>query len=134
MKITRAERWAALAALAVLIFTLGFFAGRSARGGGFVIETALSGNQAPTVSLSETAATEAVSEPLQAKVNINTADAAELATLPGIGEVLADRIIDYREAYGAFVIIEQITDVPGIGEKLLESIRAFITVGEEDSA
>lgn len=62
------------------------------------------------------------------KVNINTADVALLDTLPNIGESRAQGIIDYREAYGPFTSIEQIMDVPGIGEKMFEDLRDLITV------
>lgn len=51
-----------------------------------------------------------------APVNINTADAETLMTLPGIGETRAADIIAYRQANGPFRMVEQLTDVPGIGE------------------
>lgn len=62
-------------------------------------------------------------------VNINTATAKELETLPGVGEVTARRIIDYREAHGPFETIEDIQNVPGIGEKTFEGMQEAITVG-----
>jgi competence protein ComEA len=65
-------------------------------------------------------------EPL---VDINTATAEELETLPGVGEVTAQRIIDYREANGPFETIEDIQNVSGIGPKTLEGMRDMITVG-----
>ena len=61
-------------------------------------------------------------------VNINTATAPELETLPGIGPALAQSIIDHREAHGPFGTIEEITDVQGIGQGVLEEIRELITV------
>jgi len=61
-------------------------------------------------------------------VNINTATAEELETLPGIGEVTAQRIIDYREANGPFETVEDIQNVSGIGPKTLEGMRDLITV------
>ncbi len=70
-------------------------------------------------------------EPQQSTlININTADAAELQTLPGIGEVKAAAIIAYRTEHGAFTDISQIMNVSGIGEKTFENIRDMITVGE----
>lgn len=61
------------------------------------------------------------------KVNINTCTKDELLSLPGIGEVLADRIIDYREQT-PFKNIEDIMNVSGIGEKKFESIKEMIIV------
>ncbi|MBQ7574493.1 MAG: helix-hairpin-helix domain-containing protein [Clostridia bacterium] len=62
------------------------------------------------------------------KININTATVNELAMLYGIGEKTAQRIIDYRNAHGAFSQIEGIMLVPGIGEGLFESIKNDICV------
>jgi competence protein ComEA len=62
-------------------------------------------------------------------ININTAAAAELETLPGIGDVLAGRIIEYRELNGGFQSIEEIMAVSGIGEKKFGDIKDRITVG-----
>lgn len=56
-------------------------------------------------------------------VHLNTAGIAELEQLPGVGRVLAERIISYREANGPFTVIEDLLDVPGIGEKKLEGLR-----------
>lgn len=61
------------------------------------------------------------------KVNINTADAATLMLLRGIGEAKAKAIIEYREAQ-PFETIEDIMKVSGIGEKTFENIKAHITV------
>jgi len=61
-------------------------------------------------------------------ININTADAQTLQLLPGIGPAIAERIIAHRETHGAFRIIEEITDVSGIGEARFADIRDQITV------
>jgi competence protein ComEA len=61
-------------------------------------------------------------------LNLNTATAAELETLPGIGPSLAQRIVDYRTEHGPFDSIEAVTDVPGIGEGKFEAIKDLITV------
>lgn len=61
-------------------------------------------------------------------VNLNTASAAELETLPGIGPAFAQRIIDYRLEHGAFATVEQLTEVKGIGPATLDKLRHLITV------
>jgi competence protein ComEA len=62
-------------------------------------------------------------------VNINTADAAQLRTLPGVGEVIAGNIISHREANGPFAAVDQLINVPRIGAATLENLRDLITVG-----
>jgi len=61
-------------------------------------------------------------------ININTASQSELESLPGIGPVLAQRIIEYRQSHGAFSSTEAIIDVSGIGPGIFEKIKALITV------
>jgi competence protein ComEA len=61
------------------------------------------------------------------KVNINTADSRTLESLPGVGPVLAQRIVDYREAHGPFASIEEIMEVSGIGSATFEQMRDLIT-------
>ena len=61
-------------------------------------------------------------------VNVNTATAEELETLPGIGEVLAATIVQHREEHGPFTSVDQLLDVSGIGEVTLEEIRDLVTV------
>lgn len=61
-------------------------------------------------------------------ININTATLEELDSLPGIGPVIAQRILDYREAHGPFTSVNQLTLVDGIGSERLEKILDYITV------
>ena len=61
-------------------------------------------------------------------VNINTASKKELDALPGIGETLAQRIIDYRSANGPFSTVDELTKVKGIGAKTLEKLKPYATV------
>ncbi|MBN1551950.1 ComEA family DNA-binding protein [bacterium] len=60
------------------------------------------------------------------KININTADAGALTTLPGIGTSTADKIIEYRDTHGAFSNVSALKDVKGIGPKTLERLREYI--------
>lgn len=60
-------------------------------------------------------------------VNVNTASQEELQSLPGIGEVIAQRIIEYRETHGPFQAPEDLLKVKGIGPKKLETLRDRIT-------
>ena len=62
-------------------------------------------------------------------VNINTATAAELETLPRIGPAMAQRIVEYREANGPFGTIEDIQIVTGVGPATFEGLKDLITVG-----
>ena len=62
-------------------------------------------------------------------ININTADAETLDKLEGIGEALAERIIDWRENHGGFGVIEEIMNVAGISDNKFDDIKDYITVG-----
>ncbi len=68
---------------------------------------------------------------LEVKVNPNTATIGQLTDLPGIGPVLAGRIVASREKLGAFKNLSDLQRVQGIGPKLLEKITPFVVVGEE---
>jgi len=67
-------------------------------------------------------------EPGETKININTASAAELDLLEGIGPVKAQAIIDYRNEHGFFRTVDELINVPGIGPATLEAIRDQVTV------
>ncbi len=81
----------------------------------------------------ETALTAPVEEvrPDLSPVNLNTADEAALTALPGIGEALAARIVEYREEHGPFEAVEDLTNVSGIGQGKLAALEGLVTV--EDS-
>jgi comEA protein len=82
-----------------------------------------------TVTTQEQADPEEVVPPLEL-VNINTATAAELDELPGIGAVLAERIVAYREEHGSFQSKEELMEVSGIGEGKYSELMDLITVEE----
>ena len=79
--------------------------------------------QQPDSSLSD------FSQQNSGKLNINTASATQLQLLPGVGKVLAQNIIDYREENGPFTTTDALLNVDGIGEKRLAEIMDYITVG-----
>ena len=63
------------------------------------------------------------------RININTATIEELTSIPGIGKVTAQRIVEYRQKYGKFYSVTDLLKVKGIGKSTLENIRPYITVG-----
>lgn len=106
----------AAALLLCLVFGSGFFLGRWTlqRRSGEVIK----------VTAERIAAAEVTGQP---RIDLNSADAALLETLPGIGPALAERILAYREENGPFRYSYEITNVPGIGESIYDSIRERVT-------
>lgn len=62
-------------------------------------------------------------------ININSASKEEIMALPGVGEVLASRILAYREEHGSFAEAAELMNVEGIGEKRLEEMLDLITTG-----
>lgn len=63
------------------------------------------------------------------KVNLNTASTSQLETLSGVGEVTAQRIVEWRDEHGPFTSVEQLRQIDGIGDKKLERLRDEVTVG-----
>ena len=120
-----------LAAL-LAVFTAAFFLGRQTVSEPVSIELERKPKteavQQEAVSLRELPQQVETAEP----VNLNTASKEELMTLPGVGEVLAERILSYREQYGRFSAEEQIMDVEGIGEATFSGLAGLITIGEEN--
>ena len=74
------------------------------------------------------AATPGIPGTAGAKVNINTADAATLETLPRVGPAMSARIIAWRETNGRFTAIEDLMSVTGIGEKTFEGFKDLVTL------
>jgi competence protein ComEA len=67
-------------------------------------------------------------------VNINTASPSELERLPGIGPKTAGRIVEYRQKNGGFKKVEELMNVPGVGEKNFLKLRTHITTGTAAAA
>ena len=79
-------------------------------------------------------AQDAEAEPSGERVNLNTATAAELETLPGIGPRTAELIIEYREEEGPFTRVEDLMNIRGIGERTFLRLRPLIRVGDDEPA
>ena len=85
----------------------------------------------PSSSIAQTRSAAAAAKAAAAGVviNINTASAAELDALPGIGAKTAARIVEYRQKNGPFKKVEELMNVRGVGEKNFLKLKAQITVG-----
>ena len=88
----------------------------------------LGGGADPAAQRKSAAAAKPAAAP--AVVNLNAATAAQIATLPGIGEKAALRIVEYREKNGGFKKVEELMNVKGIGEKSFLKLKALVTVGD----
>ena len=64
----------------------------------------------------------------ESKIDINHANAAVLQALPGVGPVLAQRMVEWRTAHGRYRTVEDLQEVKGIGKKRLEQLRPLVTV------
>lgn len=125
-------------------FTAGFFVGRSYSAGDIQIavpaQLLTEPTQPPQTQPVRTVSAEAQTEPRETEppetepeiafpIDLNTAGETELMALPGIGPVLAERILAYRRERGSFETVEELMNVSGIGEKRLEAIWDLVTIG-----
>jgi competence protein ComEA len=98
-----------------------------------VLALVLAGGMAPAVVGAQQPAPAAQESSESARssatVNINTATAEQLTSLPGIGPKTAERILEYRQKNGSFKKIEELMNVKGIGEKSFLKLKPRITVG-----
>lgn len=103
-----------------LAFIGGFFVGRNANHSPVILSTAAVSAPAKATGPAATPS---------AQVDINTATAAELEQLPGIGATLARRIVDYRDIHGSFTSVSELLNVEGIGAQKLEAIIDYVIAG-----
>lgn len=82
----------------------------------------------PTFTFASSPAAAGAGQELSAPLNVNLATVKELTSLPGIGKVTAERIVEYRAANGNFSSVDDLTRVKGIGKKTLAKIRERISV------
>lgn len=87
------------------------------------------GETEPSTVFLESSPTDPILPQSNGLVNLNTATPEELKTLPGIGDVLAQRILDYRTQNGPFHTPEELMQVKGIGEKIYDGLRNLIDLG-----
>lgn len=126
MKLNRTE-WAAIALTVVFLVAAAGVTLAGSRSTGVAEMPLAAVEPSPSGGVSaQTAGTESE------KININTATAAELEALPGIGPVLAERIVEYRTEYGPFQMPEELMNVSGIGEKTYAGLAEQITAGTAD--
>ena len=80
------------------------------------------------------AASAADTAPLKGTVNVNTASVTELQLLPGVGEARASALIALRKQRGGFKSAEELTEVKGIGDAMLERLRGHVTLKGKNTA
>ena len=117
-----------LVTLLFAVFTAGYFLGSSRKSAPVTVSVTDTVTQPPQQTLplqSSPAETESFPYP----VFLNQADQAALMELPGIGEVLAKRILSYRAAHGPFTSAEELLNIEGIGRERLEQMLDLIVIG-----
>ena len=112
-----------------LVFTLGFFLGHNYNHSDIQLSIPPALRRSPAPAVHTPASAEAAAPEILFPININSAGEDELLALPGIGDVLAQRILAYRDENGSFDSVEELMNVEGIGEKRMEEMLDLITTG-----
>ena len=116
-----------LITLLFAVFTGGYLLGTSQRKSHITVSVTKEFHEKPRKAATEEAATEDLD--IDFPVVLNSADKEDLMTLPGIGDALAQRILDYRKAHGKFSSVEELLNIEGIGPKRLEQMLDLIVIG-----
>lgn len=132
MKLSNIEKVLLGITVVFLVFLTGFYLGRNQNTDTLTIRTERSDTAAATSSDESDVQADQASDASESSpsfpININRASSVDLTTLPGIGDVLASRIVEYRRTKGLFTSIEDIMNVSGVGEAKFEAIKDYITV------
>ncbi len=121
-KLSPPEWTAVLVTFGFLLFFVGWMGRGWITQGWYIV----SGAHPPVVTPSPTPTPSFTPDTL---LDINTASAADLVGLPGIGRGKAEAILAYRDAHGPFSSVEELSEVPGIGQSILEKITPYVTIG-----
>ncbi len=125
---TKTERAVVGLLLLAMAFLCGLFVGR-----GTAESERLQLPEPREMTVQQMAVTACPREMEPAVLDLNTATAEELDSLPGIGPVIAERIIAYREENGPYLSTEELLAVQGIGEKTLRDLETYVTAGKAAS-
>lgn len=115
--------------LAFAAFTAGLYVGRSADASPVTVSVSAAMQTLPPETTQPPNESTEETEGICFPIHINLAEREEFMALPGIGEVLAQRIVDYRAEHGPFRSVEELMKVEGIGKKRMEDMLELITLG-----
>lgn len=130
--LSRYEKWILAATAAFVLFTGGYFAAQRSSCAPYRVTT----TRQETVDAGEPASRQPQEDDrpdslLEGEViDLNAADIYELQRLPGIGEKRAQAIVDWREENGPFQSVDELLQVPGIGNGILSGLAGYVTVSE----
>lgn len=103
-----------------LCLLVGIFVGRNLTDSYIPLDKALESASQNTSENTQTA---------DGRIDLNTASLQQLQMLPGVGETIAQRILDYRTAHNGFTTIAELMEVEGIGEKKFTQIQPYVKIG-----